>query len=125
MPCAYSLPVYFTILIPLRTTIAIPPLLPVLRRCSYTKYPGIFSGTFDGVSQVSCRQSTSHGWVSNTINSLYKLIPAIFNVPIFMPDFVHLVILSFLCFFSLAEPLVLFFFYLNDIYYPSCALFGT
>jgi hypothetical protein len=125
MPCAYSLPVYFTILIPLRTTIAIPPLLPVLRRCSYTKYPGIFSGTFDGVSQVSCRQSTSHGWVSNTINSLYKLIPAIFNVPIFMPFFVHLCSLSFLFFLNLADPFVLFFFYFKCIFYCSCALFGT
>ena len=44
----------------------------------------------------------------NIMNTLYRLIPAIFNVPTLNPDVVHLFNLSHLFFLSLAEPFVLF-----------------
>jgi hypothetical protein len=53
------------------------------------------------------------------------LIPAIFKLPIFKPDFAHLFNLVFLSFFSLADPFVLFLFLLFLYYISPWALFGT
>ena len=43
--CAYSLPLYYDIFMPLRTITAIPPLLPLFLLSSKTWYPGISSFT--------------------------------------------------------------------------------
>jgi hypothetical protein len=58
----------------------------------------------------------SNVWDSSIINILYRLIPAMFNVPTLSPDVFHLFSLSRLLFFSLADPLVLFF---RLFIYPS------
>jgi hypothetical protein len=50
----------------------------------------------------------SNVWDSSIINILYRLIPAMFNVPTLSPDVFHLFNLSHLFFLSLAEPFVLF-----------------
>ena len=105
---AYSFPVLCNILMPFFMMIAIPPLLPVFRRFSYTQYPGTFNGMVDSVNHVSYRHNTSNVWASNSIKSLNILIPAMFILPIFIPIFAHLFRRMVFSFFILADPFVRF-----------------
>ncbi len=106
--CVYSFPAYYITFIPLRTSMAMPPLRPDLRRSSNTWYPGISSLVVDAVSHVSWIHSTSSRWSSVNIYTFRRLIPAILMLPTFNPVFSHLVIRSFFFYFSLAEPFVRF-----------------
>ena len=152
-PYTYSFPTCLNTWMPFFTKIAIPPRFPLSLRCSKTWDPGISSLTADFISHVSYRQSTSNVCVPNSMYTFSKLIPATFWLPIDIPDFSHLWILS--CFFFLAclDPFVrfvlyfslptvlfcsafsfpagpvlpssTFFSYWSSFFVFSCALFGT
>ena len=70
----------------------------------------------DCCSHVSCTHSTSVLCYSSIIWSLNKLTPAIFMLPITIPDFFHLLCLSSLLFLSRADPFVRFFL----LFYFTC-----
>jgi hypothetical protein len=67
----------------------------------------------------------SNVWVSKSMSTLYMLIPAIFKLPTFIPEFVHLFSLEFLACFILAEPFVLFLRFLVYTELSLCAHCGT
>ena len=106
--CAYSFPLYCDILIPLRASIAIPPLLPLFRLSSKIWYPGISILTWEGFNHVSCKHSTSISYVSNIIKSLKLLTPAIFILPIVIPYCSHRLSRFCLDLRSLVDPFVRF-----------------
>ena len=117
---AYSFPVYFNILIPLLTRMAIPPRLPLALRSSWTWYPGISSFTVECCSHVSYIHSTSILFVSKIIWSLNKLTPAMLILPTVIPAYSQRVWRSILRFLRLADPFVFLFFYHSTSYLRSC-----
>ena len=74
-PCANSFPAYLRTFTPFLISIAIPPLLSLARRSSYTRYPGISSVTVDFGSHVSWIHSTSNVCVSSIVLILNRLTP--------------------------------------------------
>ena len=110
---------YFTVLIPFFTNIAIPPRLPLFLLSSHTWYPGISRFVFEGFSHVSWMHNTSTVCVCNIMYNLKRLIPAIFILPTVNPCAYHLCILSFLVLRSRADPFVRFFLFTVHFYYLS------
>ena len=108
IPCAYSFPMYFTIFMPFLTIIAIPPLFPFSLLCSKTWYPGISSWTDDFLSHVSYRHNMSKVCVPRSIYTFRSEIPAMFWLPMWMPDYSQRCNLSCFLFRTLADPLVRF-----------------
>ena len=86
-PCANLFPTCLVTYIPFLTKMAMPPRFPDSLRCSNTWYPGITSWTDDFLSHVSYRHSMSRVCVPRSMYTFRREIPAMFWLPIWMPDF--------------------------------------
>ena len=102
----YSLPCCCSILSYVFAYIAIPPLLPLLRRSSTMLYPGMVGDKAVWVSQVSCTQSMSISCYAKMAYSFNRVRPRMFMLATVMPYVIHFLRCVFELCFLLREPFV-------------------
>ena len=86
----YSFPDVVSTFRACRMYVAIPPLVPVGRRCSNSVYPFSSGGAACSATQVSCRHRISKTSYSSIARSFRYVRPRTFILPIFIPCWTHL-----------------------------------